>query len=42
MQKLLLITLGIICIPMMAWAQGTAVIKGTAPDSRILGQGDIY
>ena len=38
MQKLFLITLGIICIPMIAWAQGVAVIKGTSPDSIISGK----
>ena len=38
MKKLLLITTVILCVPIMVWAaQGKAVIKGTALDSKISG-----
>ena len=39
MKKTLFIILGILVIPALAWAaQSKAVIKGTAPDSKILGE----
>lgn len=39
MKKLLLITVGLLYVPMLAWgAQGKALIKGTAEDSKISGE----
>jgi len=38
MRKLVLIVMGVLCIPMMAWAaQEVADIKGTEPNSKITG-----
>ncbi len=38
MKKLLFIVGGVLLMPLVAWAvQGTAIIKGTAPDSKISG-----